>query len=287
MHKVIDTDGNLGTTGDQINGGSCRSTNWCYTPDSSSGGTVSPANDCTDNTGRRPTPSRYSPSGNYTVEHGRNRQPGYALVGAQLHRRQQQRARSTTWTASMASTSIRPTSSPAPSTTPSSARSSGRSATKPTWGIRCRVAHLSRSAARQGPFACDGNLTNPVTVVDNGANDADPDPGQISSTTSAPDPTQSQRPSRPPASRWTMTRPAPSPSPSGSLIQVIGTQAVDDDGNTDESDFHNRLGSISLGEARTRPALRRTRFRAARPSRSAARAAHSLAMAMSRTPSRW
>jgi hypothetical protein len=30
-----------------------------------------------------------------------------------------------------------------------------------------------------GPFACTGTLTNPITVVDNGTNDSDPDAGQV------------------------------------------------------------------------------------------------------------
>ena len=39
---------------------------------------------------------------------------------------------------------------------------------------------------------------------------------------------------------------------SGNLSQVIGNQGSDDPGNDDESDFHNRLGTLSW-EKRTEP----------------------------------
>jgi hypothetical protein len=98
-----------------------------------------------------------------------------------------------------------------------------------------------------GPFACTGTLTNPITVVDNGTNDADPAPGQILvnnvclgsytvTETIAPsgyvvddDPTRAVTVSE------------------GDLNNVIGAQGTDEDGNTDESDFHNMgIGTITI-----------------------------------------
>ena len=94
------------------------------------------------------------------------------------------------------------------------------------------------------PDPLTGSST-PLTVVDNGANDANPVAGQLLvnnvllgsytvTETVAPsgyalddDPTRSVTVD------------------SADLAAVIGTQGSDDEGNTDESDFHNRLGSIS------------------------------------------
>ncbi len=84
-----------------------------------------------------------------------------------------------------------------------------------------------------------------MTVVDNGANDADPDPGQILVNNV-------------PVGSYTVTETV-SPAgyaldddatravtvSAGALNQVIGIQGQDDAGNGDESDFHNRLGSIA------------------------------------------
>jgi hypothetical protein len=96
-----------------------------------------------------------------------------------------------------------------------------------------------------GPSACIGTLTNPITVVDNGANDADPTAGEIHVVNVC-------------LGTYTITETAV---PSGwapdsdttraitvSLVDlnaVVGTQGVNDPGSTDESDFHNRLGSLS------------------------------------------
>ena len=90
-----------------------------------------------------------------------------------------------------------------------------------------------------GPFACTGNTANPVTVVDGGANDGDADGGQlllpnvcqgtyVVTETGAPggfniddDPTRAVTVS------------------ASELSPVVGVQGQDNDGNTDESDFHN------------------------------------------------
>jgi Prealbumin-like fold domain len=101
-----------------------------------------------------------------------------------------------------------------------------------------------------GPFACiDANNVgdddaNPATVADNGPSDLDPDGGQIVLGNVC-------------VGNYIVTETI---SPSGFALDddvdrlvtvsaadpnaVIGTQGQDDPGNTDESDFHNRLGSI-------------------------------------------
>ena len=92
------------------------------------------------------------------------------------------------------------------------------------------------------PDPSDGVGT--MTVVDNGANDTDADPGQV-------------RVDNVMLAAYVITEIAPT---SGTALDddvtraitvstfelnpVVGTQGVDDAGNTDESDFHNRLGSI-------------------------------------------
>jgi hypothetical protein len=98
-----------------------------------------------------------------------------------------------------------------------------------------------------GPFSCNGDATNPVMVVDNGANDADPDPGQIRLNNVC-------------LGSYTVTETVP---PAGytldddttravtvslaDLNAVIGAQGADDPGNTDESDFHNAgTGNITI-----------------------------------------
>ena len=63
-----------------------------------------------------------------------------------------------------------------------------------------------------GPFACRGDPTNPVTVVDAGLNDGNGTPASSRCSTSALAPTRSPRPSPRPASRWTAIRLAPSTS---------------------------------------------------------------------------
>ncbi|MBI2818639.1 MAG: hypothetical protein HYX73_01555 [Acidobacteria bacterium] len=96
-----------------------------------------------------------------------------------------------------------------------------------------------------GPFACIGIATNPISVVDNGVNDADLDAGQIQvnevclgtytiTETVAP-------------AGWALDLDATRAITvsSGDLNAVVGTQGVNDAGTTNESDFHNRLGSIS------------------------------------------
>jgi len=96
-----------------------------------------------------------------------------------------------------------------------------------------------------GPFACRGDATNPVTVVDNGAYDADADLGQLQVLNVC-------------LGTYVVVETV---APSGyaldddvarsvtvsdaNLNAVIGTQGNDDEGNTDASDFHNRLGSIA------------------------------------------
>jgi hypothetical protein len=95
-----------------------------------------------------------------------------------------------------------------------------------------------------GPLACNGNATNPLTVIDNGVNDADPDAGQIKLNNVCPGTyvvTETVAPSGY-AKDDDLTRSVTVASPT--LNQVIGTQGSDDPGNTDESDFHNRLGSL-------------------------------------------
>src|SRR5262249_22539189 len=84
-----------------------------------------------------------------------------------------------------------------------------------------------------------------MTVVDNGANDADTDAGQRSEESGG-------------GEAYTVTETV---APTGyaldddvtrevtvsasELNPVIGAQGTDDTGNTDESDFHNPLGSIA------------------------------------------
>jgi hypothetical protein len=101
-----------------------------------------------------------------------------------------------------------------------------------------------------GPFAClDDNTTgpddaNPITVVDNSAPDSDPDAGQLLLDNIC-------------FGTYTVTETV---APTGFALDddvtrvqtvnasnqnaVIGTQGQDDLGDTDESDFHNRLGTI-------------------------------------------
>jgi uncharacterized surface anchored protein len=97
-----------------------------------------------------------------------------------------------------------------------------------------------------GPFSCYGAATNPITVIDNGANDADPDAGQIqvidvcfASYTIT---------ETVPPSGWVLdtdvTRSITVSGP-GEVNAVVGTQGANDAGITDESDFHNGLGSLS------------------------------------------
>ena len=241
VHKVIDTDGNLGTTGDQITSGA-PVTNWCYTP-TSSGGTVTPANDCTDATGTTDT-FQISPSGNYTVSMAETVQPGYALVGASCTGANNNGTFDNVDSVdgiNLDTTDI------------VSCTFYNTELGSIEWEKRneANLGHPLQGGASftvggaSGPFACDGILTNPVTVVDNGANDADSDPGQLKLNNVCPGSytvTETVAPAGfalddDPTRAVTVA--------SGSLIQVIGTQAVDDDGNTDESDFHNRLGSIS------------------------------------------
>ena len=109
-----------------------------------------------------------------------------------------------------------------------------------------------------GPFACqDTNNTgtddnNPITVVDNGANDADADAGQIKLDSVCP-------------GTFTITETVP---PAGSTADpdnnravtvatgeaaVIGTQGTADDcpdsvpaTDSDEADFCNALGTLSI-----------------------------------------
>ncbi len=94
-----------------------------------------------------------------------------------------------------------------------------------------------------GPFACLGDTTNPITVVDNGLNDADATLGRLKLIDVC-------------AGTYTIIETA---SPVGTALDadldrvvivaagasvVIGTQTVDDDGA--EEDFHNGLGSITI-----------------------------------------
>ena len=84
-----------------------------------------------------------------------------------------------------------------------------------------------------------------LTVVDNGANDVDPDAGQIKVTgffqTGSYTVTETVAPTGF-ALDDDVTRSVAITS--GSRNPVIGTQGSDDAGNTDESDFHNRLGTL-------------------------------------------
>jgi len=84
-----------------------------------------------------------------------------------------------------------------------------------------------------------------LTVVDNGANDADPDAGQLLvqnvplgtylvTETVAPSGYALDND----ATRYVTVS-------EGALNAVIGTQGTDQDGDTDGSDFHNRLGSLA------------------------------------------
>jgi hypothetical protein len=100
-------------------------------------------------------------------------------------------------------------------------------------------------AGATGPLACTGNPANPLTVVDNGVNDADPDPGQILLNNVCPGSYTVNETVAPTgyAKDDDVTRAVTVATPN--LVQVIGTQGVNDAGDTDESDFHNRLGSIS------------------------------------------
>jgi hypothetical protein len=95
-----------------------------------------------------------------------------------------------------------------------------------------------------GPFYCLNDLTNPVMVVDNSPPDADPDPGQIKLNDVCPGTytvTETVAPAGYARDDDT-TRSVTVASPT--LTQVIGTQGTDEDGNTDESDFHNHLGTL-------------------------------------------
>ena len=84
-----------------------------------------------------------------------------------------------------------------------------------------------------------------LTVVDNGANDADPTGGKIL-VTDALLGTYTVTETIAPAGYALDDDPTRVVTVSSSeLTAVIGTQGSDDAGNTDESDFHNRLGSIA------------------------------------------
>ncbi len=96
-----------------------------------------------------------------------------------------------------------------------------------------------------GPFACRGDSTNPIIVVDNGGDDADADPGQFQVLNVCLG-TYVVVETVAPAGYALDDDVNRSVTVSNSdLNAVIGTQGTDDEGNTDESDFHNRLGSIA------------------------------------------
>ncbi|MCE9556490.1 MAG: hypothetical protein K8T91_24335 [Planctomycetes bacterium] len=84
-----------------------------------------------------------------------------------------------------------------------------------------------------------------ITVVDNGLNDADGVAGQIL-VLNVPLGTHTITETVAPAGYALDDDPTRTVTvTSAALAQVIGTQGVNDPGNTDESDFHNRLGSLA------------------------------------------
>jgi hypothetical protein len=94
-----------------------------------------------------------------------------------------------------------------------------------------------------GPFACQGDATNPVTVVDNGLNDADPDAGQLRLNNVC-------------VGTYTVTETV---APAGVVIdddpdRVVSvydnTNGVDDDGDTvidDQEELNAVIGTSPLG----------------------------------------
>ena len=241
VHKVIDADGNLGTTGDQTTSGTAVD-NWCYTP-TSSGGTVTPPSDCTDNTGTTTT-FQITPSGTYTVSMAETIKPGYGLVGASCTGATNNGA----FDGADSVDGIVVDSNDIVSCTfynteLGSIAWEKRDESQPANPLQGGASFTVGGAA--GPFGCTGDPTNPITVVDNGTNDADPDPGQIQLNDVCPGVYTVTETGAPTgyARDDDTTRSVTVASPN--LVQVIGTQGVDDPGNTDESDFHNRLGSLA------------------------------------------
>ena len=119
--------------------------------------------------------------------------------------------------------------------------SAGGAGTHPLQG----GATFTVDGGRSGPFACFGDPTNPVTVVDDGTHDVNPTAGQLKLEHVCPGSyivTETVAPAGF-ARDDDFTRAVTVAS--GDLSPVIGTQGTDDDGNSDESDFHNRLGRLA------------------------------------------
>ncbi|MBC7817779.1 MAG: DUF3494 domain-containing protein, partial [Planctomycetaceae bacterium] len=112
------------------------------------------------------------------------------------------------------------------------------------WEKRDHLSALQGGATfTVSPDPTDG--VGDVTILDNGPGDADPAAGQIL-VLNVPVGSYIVMETVPPlgfALDDDVTRAVTVTA--GDLTQVIGVQGIDDPGNTDESDFHNRLGSIA------------------------------------------
>ena len=237
VHKTIDGDGNLGTTGDQTNGA-----NWTFTTNVDPPDSSSPASGDTDGTGNILFDINTGADDVANVDIIEPGETGFGFLSASC-------------------------SNPNPVGTPAFGAVNNITVNKfdiitctfynvPLGSIEWEKRDESNPAnplqggatftvgGATGPLACTGNPANPLTVVDNGVNDSDPDPGQIKLNNVCPGSyvvTETVAPTGY-AKDDDVTRSVTVASPT--LIQVIGTQGVDDPGNTDESDFHNRLGSL-------------------------------------------
>jgi hypothetical protein len=116
------------------------------------------------------------------------------------------------------------------------------------WEKRDETGALQGGAAFEiSPDPSDG--VGVMTVVDNGANDADPDAGQILVQNVLPG-TYTITETVAPAGYALDDDPTRVVTVSSGEAEVVGTQGTDNTGNTDESDFHNirlppDLGSIA------------------------------------------
>jgi hypothetical protein len=237
VHKTIDGDGNLGTTGDQTNGA-----NWTFTTNVDPPDSSTPASGDTDGTGNILFDINTGADDVANVDIIEPGETGFGFLSASC-------------------------SNPNPVGTPAFGAVNNITVNKfdiitctfynvPLGMIEWEKRDESSPAnplqggatftvgGASGPLACTGNPANPLTVVDNGVNDADPDPGQIQLNNTCPGTytvTETVAPTGY-AKDDDVTRSVTVASPT--VNQVIGMQGSDDPGNTDESDFHNRLGML-------------------------------------------
>lgn len=246
VHKTIDGDGNLGTTGDQTNGA-----NWTFTTNVDPPDSSTPPSGDTDATGNILFDIDTGADDVANVDVIEPGETGYGFLSANCTKQD----------------GPDPGTDPDPVGTPATGAVNDitvnkfdiinctfynvplgsiawekRDESQPTNPLQGGASFTVGGAT--GPLACTGTPTNPLTVVDNGANDADPDPGQLLLANVCPGVytvTETLAPTgyaRDDDTTRTVTVSSPN------LVQVIGTQGADDPGNTDESDFHNRLGSL-------------------------------------------